>query len=489
MAATPISEVFMDLDHIHKADASNGDTWDPFWADDGQLYAFNCDGRGFGKQARNLAFNELLGDTPEKLTGRIINSMDEYGRGSQRGPDRATWKALGQECIDGVFYCFVSRHTYGNESKDEYLRQTAINASLIKSTDRGLTWTRTAAENYAHPMWPGGRFGAPYFIHYGQNGGSDANDAADQFVYAISNNGFWDDGDDYILGRAPRNKIANLNASDWSYYTGGDGLSAQNWSGDISNAVPILKAPRRCSTTAPCYIPALRVYLTAVWYTAGKLPSWFQPNEMRCDFYQAEHPWGPWMYINTCSDKFLSPPGHLYGPNICAKFQEKIGNGVRVWMFNSGCPFKDAPEGLYKLWEIPLVLRTGPLPNVTWINDGGRAVVYRGSWVASRQRGFSDYKDDVHYTTAVGDSVQCKFDGTGVEYITEKSGEQGRVDVYLDGKLKQHLNLQTTNFPRISQVTVFRMTDLPRGPHVIKLVNRGGGAAVLNGFKVLDASP
>ena len=76
-AATPITDVFMDLNHIHKWDQSNGDTWDPFWADDDSLYAFNCDGRGFGTQPRNLAFNQLQGDGPHALKGRIVNSMDE----------------------------------------------------------------------------------------------------------------------------------------------------------------------------------------------------------------------------------------------------------------------------------------------------------------------------------------------------------------------------------------------------------------------------
>lgn len=72
ITAAPVTEVFLDLDHIHKADSSNGDTWDPFWADDGNLYAFNCDGRGFGTVGRNLAFNELLGDAPENLSGRMV---------------------------------------------------------------------------------------------------------------------------------------------------------------------------------------------------------------------------------------------------------------------------------------------------------------------------------------------------------------------------------------------------------------------------------
>ena len=34
-----IARAALDLDHIHKWNHSNGDTWDPFWADDGLLYA------------------------------------------------------------------------------------------------------------------------------------------------------------------------------------------------------------------------------------------------------------------------------------------------------------------------------------------------------------------------------------------------------------------------------------------------------------------
>ena len=82
----PITEVVLDLNNIHKWDESNGDTWDPFWADDDNLYAFNCDGRGFGTKQRNLAFNRLAGNSIISLTGTIINTMDAYGKGSEKRP-------------------------------------------------------------------------------------------------------------------------------------------------------------------------------------------------------------------------------------------------------------------------------------------------------------------------------------------------------------------------------------------------------------------
>ena len=84
----------------------------------------------------------LVKDVPSGVEA----SLDvEYGKGGEKGPDSATWKACGQECIDGVFYAFVSRNIYGKDSKDPLLRQLAINSSLIKSTDRGRTWARSAS--------------------------------------------------------------------------------------------------------------------------------------------------------------------------------------------------------------------------------------------------------------------------------------------------------------------------------------------------------
>lgn len=289
-----------------------------------------------------------------------------------------------------------------------------------------------------------------------------------------------------ITSSAARREIKSPRcAADWEYYTGSDGLDSKKWSGALSNAVPIFNAPKKCGTTAPCYVPSLGIYLMTVWYSPGKLPKWFEPDEMRCDFYQAEHPWGPWKFISGCSDKFLNPPGHMYGLNVCAKFQEQTADGARVWLFMSGCPFDDAPQGLYKFWGFPVILRTTPVPPSTLVNDDDPAIAYHGNWVASSQRNYFDYKNDVHYTTTPGDWLEYKFNGTGIEYIAEKSGEHGCVEVYLDGK-KQNLNLQTTNFPRISQVVAFRAENLTAGMHTIKLVNQGPGCAMLDAFRIWE---
>lgn len=117
-----IASMDLDLNGLPKWDDSNGDTWDPFWADDDCLHSFNDDGRGFGKVQENLAFNRFDGESIENLAGVPVNSMAEYGPAGLRGKDGATWKACGQECIDSVFYAFVSKNVYGNESHDPLMR-------------------------------------------------------------------------------------------------------------------------------------------------------------------------------------------------------------------------------------------------------------------------------------------------------------------------------------------------------------------------------
>jgi hypothetical protein len=480
---TRLTEVALDLNDIHKWDESNGDTWDPFW-DDGNLYAFNCDGRGFGIEHRNLALNRLTGNACDELVGSPVNSMDEYGRSGERLADGANWKACGQECIDGVFYCFVSRNTYGSQSGDPLMRQTAVNASLIKSTDRGLTWTPTARENYERPMWPGSAFGAPFFVHYGQNGGRAARDGADRYVYASSTNGFWNDGDSYILGRVERSKLSALRSADWSYFGGGDGVRDANWSPRIADAHPIFSAAAHCSQGPICSIPALDLYLMVAWYNTEKLTKWFEPTRMRYEFYQAVHPWGPWELVNSCDDSFIDG-GHWYGPSLCARFQERTGSEVRMSMFTSGCPFKDIPQGLYKMWEIPLILRTQRVPAWRTVPGYDPLILYDGDWHGGDGM-LAALNPHTRYTSDTGSSAELGFHGTGVALVSEKGAEFGSADVFLDGKQAGNVNLHTTNFPRISSVEVFAATNLPAGSHRLRVVNTGTGYVALESLRVAE---
>ena len=479
-----VEEVFLDIDKIHKWDVSMGDTWDPFWADDGNLYAFNCDGRGFGSKAMNLAFNRLSGDSPSSLIGTQVNEMDEYGVSNKKGPDNATWKACGQECIDNVFYAFVSRNVYGSDSKDPELRQLAINSSLINSTDRGLTWKRSAQENYDRPMWPGSRFGAPFFIHYGRNGGQISVDGADEYVYAASTNGFWNDGDSLILGRVKRANLPQLSSPDWEYCTGRNGEMGANWSRQIEAAVPILDRPVKCGQTPICHVPDLGIYLLISWYNTATMTKWYEPNEIRYDFYQAFHPWGPWEPITSISDRFMGSNWHMYGPSLCARFQKKIGEDVLISLFTSGCPFEDVPFSPYKMWHIPVLLRTLPLPKVQIVAAADKRIVYHGNWVPLKAPEGADADTLPRSAEDKGSAANLTFNGTGIEFVARKTAGQGRVEIYLDGVRQGTADLDLQDFPSFSGVVVFSKLDLKAGKHTIRIVSATGKSTNLESFRV-----
>lgn len=467
----PIQRAELDLDRIHKWDESNGDTWDPFWADDGQLYSFNCDGRGFGKRQKNLAFNSFFGESMETLAGSQINSMDEYGNANQKGADHATWKVCGQECIDGAFYAFVARDVYGNESHDPLTRQTSLNSSLIRSDDRGKTWKRTAAENYAHPMWPGGAFGAPFFVHYGRNGGEVDRDGADRYVYAVSTNGFWNDGDSLIFGRVLRNRIGMLNPSDWQYYRGGDGQMDQAWGENVYESAPLLARPARCGQTPITFVPSLNKYLMISWYNPDVLPAWFNPKEMRYDLMQADRPWGPWSQIASFSDRFLAPGKNMYGPSLCARFQKEYADRVEVYMFTSGCQFEDEPAGIYKAWFIPVLLWTGgPKPKETLPPSSSR-IQKHGAWALKQSD--PGFDNAALFSTETNDSLTFSFHGTGFDLCARKSHHYGAMHIFVNEKPIGAVNLETKNFPEIFRAVVFRAHNLPLGRQSVRIVNAG----------------
>lgn len=479
-----IADIFLDLNRIHKWDDANGDTWDPFWADDGNLYAFNCDGRGFGSNPMNLAFNKLAGEAPDALAGSQVNPMSEYGKSGQKGPDNATWKACGQECIDGVFYAFVSRNTYGSDSHDPLTRQTAVNASLIKSIDRGRTWTRSAQENYDHPMWPGSSFGAPFFVHYGRNGGQVQQDGASEYVYACSTNGFWNDGDSLILGRVLRSALPRLNTADWEYLSGPDGSANSGWSHSIEHAIPILDRPARCGQTPITFVRELGIYLLISWYNTDTMTRWFEPNRMRYDFYQAPHPWGPWTPAGSVDDSFLGPGWHMYGPSICAAFQQRREGDVELSLFTSGCPFDDVHTSPYKMWRIPLVLMSNPAPSSRFVPAADSEIKYTGMWFPWTTIEDAMANGLPRATQSRGASAEFSFTGTGIDYIGEKTIAMGEAEIFLDGATQGTTSLQVNDFPVLLGVRLYSRQGLARGKHTLKIVCRSDARINLTGFRL-----
>lgn len=338
---------------IHSVHAGNpisvmnnqGDTWVGAWGRDDSLYSPSNDTFGFGRVCNsNIAMNRIDGRDLLSLGGVTVNPMKEYGVSSEEGPDGRNWKSTGCISIDGVLYWAVSRHKYGETSGDRFRRQTVQNGTVIKSADGGKTWTPSAAESYGHPMFPGSRFSTPYFIDYGKNGAGRV-DGADRYIYAISNNGFWDNGDDIVLGRVRRELFPRLDGADWEFYTGGDGAK---WSHDMSRAAKLVDAPDRLGMSGCTYLAEFRCYFMIGWYYpkgGGKLPG--ASRETVWDFYTSPKPWGPWRKVGS---QPFTPMGY-YCPTVCLKFSEN--HGRRVYAITAG-DWND--HSVYRLTFVPLDL-------------------------------------------------------------------------------------------------------------------------------------
>jgi hypothetical protein len=324
---------------------NSGDTWVAALADDGNLYSPSDDTNGFHSAGNaNIAFNRIEGTDPLKLGGTTVNTMADYGKGSEEGEDGCTWKSSGCSSIGGVIYWVVARHKYGEKSGDPHMRQTAANASIIKSSDFGRTWTPPARENYDSPTFPGRRFATPYFIEYGR--GHTQVDRADQYVYAISNDGFWDNGNDMVLGRVARSKIGALVGADWEFYSGGDGLRKAAWAHNMAEAKPILERPGKLGMTGAVYLADRGRYLMVGWYYpagGGKIAG--ACTKVMWDFYKSPRPWGPWTHIGF---REWSPQGY-YSPEVCPKFQ----SSSRVYLLTAGD--WNNPD-VYRLTLVPLDL-------------------------------------------------------------------------------------------------------------------------------------
>jgi len=383
---------------------TRGDCWETCWAEDDCLYTVADDTRGIGdpetdrqRQGSNLALNVFRGSSLDDVQGETINHMLDYGEQNAQVPegcsDGCCWKAMGITSVDDVLYMSVGRHDYGGNNEDLLNRQTAQNASIIKSTDRGKTWTRPADINYQNPMFMGGKFGTPYFIHYGKAGQETVHNS-DKYVYAVSNNGYWDNGDTMKLGRVLRSKIGELNAADWEYYKGGDGMDNAAWSKSINDVMGwmtdnpghILFAPGKCSMTGACYIEGLERYVMIQWYyTSGSgqnfgvsmslgLPEYYTSesgqnfrgsmnlglpdpgHETVWDFYESPFPWGPWTKFHSHT---WNPTG-MYCPCIIPKFCSSDGSKIAIFTNgNFQSTLKEGADCTYRLitLECELVLQ------------------------------------------------------------------------------------------------------------------------------------
>jgi hypothetical protein len=203
-------------------------------------------------------------------------------------------------------------------------------------------------------MFRGMRFGAPYFVWYGKDGAAST-DNADRYVYAVSNDGSWENGDDYVLGRVSRTKLSHLSAADWSFYRAGDGMADTSWTSKIDEARPVLARPLKCGMTGMTYITALHRYVMVLWHVPRESLEQDIKEQVygtTLEFFEAPKPWGPWSRVKA----FETGASGWYTPIIGQRFQVSVDrSAVRAILYASG--------GGYKLNYMTITLSTIPLPH------------------------------------------------------------------------------------------------------------------------------
>ncbi|MFE9045718.1 hypothetical protein ACFYOG_33045 [Streptomyces sp. NPDC007818] len=158
------------------------------------------------------------------------------------------------------------------------------------------------------------------------------------------------------------------------------------------------------------------------------------------------------------------------------------GRQVQVPIYSSGT----LPPGTH---TIKVVKRSGTLMVLDGfqvnavVNDTSPAIGYGGAaWVHYSHRGFGDLSDDVHATTADGDTVTVTFTGTSITVLSETNSDQGNIAINLDGVPQPPVN--TYSAARRSQQPVYTAAGLAAGRHTLTLTKAGGTWMLIDGYRV-----
>ncbi len=148
---------------------------------------------------------------------------------------------------------------------------------------------------------------------------------------------------------------------------------------------------------------------------------------------------------------------------------QPLGIAYLTFVFDAGSPR-----------TLGIAIRDSANNSVT-LNDTDSRIVYAGNWSRSTGRGLGDYMDDVHFTERDGDSFEISFDGTGIDFITERDSSQGDVAITIDG---QQTVISTYASDRSVTQTVYSAQNLPSGLHTFRAEKLNGGYMLLDALKI-----
>ncbi|MCM4083458.1 GDSL-type esterase/lipase family protein [Paractinoplanes hotanensis] len=120
------------------------------------------------------------------------------------------------------------------------------------------------------------------------------------------------------------------------------------------------------------------------------------------------------------------------------------------------------------------------------VNDTGAE--YDSGWRHPAGRGLGDVDDDVHYTLVPGSTAEFFFYGTDIHLLSERNGDEGTMDVSIDGGPATVVDLHTTGARQVRQ-TVFTATGLnPTQRHRMTIVSTAAVPRIgmIDAFQVIS---
>lgn len=160
-------------------------------------------------------------------------------------------------------------------------------------------------------------------IQYGKDYSGQAADNSGVYVYAVSNDGCWNNCNFLYLGRVSIANMPNLSSADWSYWQGGDGLNSANW-GAWATAMPLIQGTKKIGgASQPVYFGQLAegCYVYINWfYPSVQAGTSLDASNSTWEIYTSVHPRASpaWTLIDTHT--WTTEPGvGLYSPEYHVK--------------------------------------------------------------------------------------------------------------------------------------------------------------------------
>jgi hypothetical protein len=343
-----------------------GDGYFPTWADDGFLYGIMDDSYGvsYTPPTSNFEIIKMDGFT-SALTVTSVNKMAAFGTLGQMSTAASVvdynYKASAILCVGGTLYCNVGMFKYVNgPGINPWL--PALQAQIIKSTNKGGTWTPLpvagTAEAYTTPapMFPNMYAGG--YIQYGQNYTGTGPHNSGAYVYCFfPSNTTGRVGLTVTLGRVTIANLPNLVGSDWSFYQGGDGMSSGAW-GAYATSVPVFgeaEPPGQCPRlwwVNGQYLPAFGCYVITPSFWTAVSPS-LASTPTVIQVWKAYAPWGPWTQVGA---DYNTGAGGFYGVAMCPSSVATDGGRNTVLMAGGDFANNSSYTSNYNLHLIPLTL-------------------------------------------------------------------------------------------------------------------------------------